>query len=204
MFLVRPFLTMAPWSRLDYGVHTWTEWGHLRPIQLVKLMQYSSQMILLLCIFGAFLYFCTKLSDKLGFFVFLYKAIWQMRGCRQAEHASDQEQCGRSNACISYLSVWGFELCSIFVVVIFWIVLHICRSYVLNCVPCMLLMCFELYFISVVAIFWIVLHICPCSVCSVQFGPHSSVRTSVQFGPPRCQQLEVAPWASFRFKLLGR
>ena len=162
MFLVRPFLTMAPWSRLDYGVHTWTEWGHLRPIQLVKLMQYSSQMILLLCIFGAFLYFCTKLSDKLGFFVFLYKAIWQMRGCRQAEHASDQEQCGRSNACISYLSVWGFELCSIFVVVIFWIVLHICRSYVLNCVPCMLLMCFELYFISVVAIFWIVLHICPC------------------------------------------
>ena len=32
----------------------------------------------------------------------------------------------------------------------------------------------------------------------------SSVRTSVQFGPPRCQQLEVAPWASFRFKLLGR
>ena len=27
---------------------------------------------------------------------------------------------------------------------------------------------------------------------------------SVQFGPPRCQQLEVAPEASFRFKLLGR
>ena len=32
----------------------------------------------------------------------------------------------------------------------------------------------------------------------------SSVRTSVQFGPPRCQQLEVAPEASFRFKLLGK
>ena len=162
MFLVRPFLTMAPWSRLDYGVHTWTEWGHLRPTQFVKLMQYSYQMTLLLCIFGVFLYFCTKLSDKLGFFVFLYKAIWQMRGCRQAEHASDQEQCGRSNACISYLSVWCFELYFVFIVVIVWIVFHFCRSYVLNCTSYLLLLSFELYLIFAALRFWIVSHIFCC------------------------------------------
>ena len=123
----------------------------------------------------AFLYFCTKLSDKLVFFVFLYKAIcifgnflykaiWQMRGCRQAEHASDQEQCGRSNACISYLAVWCFELYFMFVGLMFWVAFHICRSEVLNCVPYLLLLSFELNFIFVVLMFWIVFPVYCCCV----------------------------------------
>ena len=147
MFLVRPFLTMAQWSRLDYGVYTWTEWGHLRPTQFVKLMQYSYQMTLLLCIFGVFLYFCTKLSDK-----------WEVADRRSTLPTKNSAVAPtlafhicRSEVlnCVPYLLLLSFELYYIFVVLMFWIVFHVCCWCVLNCISYLLLLSFELYFIFV-------------------------------------------------------